>query len=198
MDELHDWEQIRPWRVQTRKALLDQRMGLAPRDRKERGERARNRLLETVQWEPTAVLGIYWPIRGEIDVLDIAREHIRRGGVAALPVVTQKNAAVEFWKWDPMARMERGFWNIPVPAIAERVRPDVLIIPLVGFDAAGYRLGYGGGYYDATLAELRAKKPVVAAGLAYAQQAVLFALPAGPHDQRLDWVITPLRARRFE
>ncbi len=84
--------------------------------RRERAARARARLASTSSLPREAVLGIYWPIRSEIDVLDIAREHVSAGGIAALPVVTAKNAPVEFWRWDPLTEMQRGFWNIPIPA----------------------------------------------------------------------------------
>ena len=77
------------------------------------------------------------------------------------------------------------------------LEPDVVIVPLLAFDRRGYRLGQGGGYYDATLADLRAKKNIIAVGLAYAQQACLFNLPVEEHDQKLDWVVTPQGAQEF-
>ncbi|MFO7324268.1 MAG: 5-formyltetrahydrofolate cyclo-ligase [Pseudomonadota bacterium] len=186
-ESLRDWEEIRRWRSARRRELLERRAAMSPRERRVRGAQARRHLLASARWDRHAVLGIYWPIRGEIDVLDIARDHIRAGGVAALPVVTRKDAAVEFWKWDPLARMERGFWNIPVPAVAEPVRPDVLIIPPVGFDPAGYRLGYGGGYYDRTLASMSPLPLRIA--LAYAD-AELPTIHPQPHDIPMSLVVT--------
>jgi 5-formyltetrahydrofolate cyclo-ligase len=92
------------------------------------------------------------------------RDYVARGVAAALPVVVTKNAPVEFWRWEPGAAMQRGLWNIPVPAERRVVVPEVLVIPLVGYDAAGYRLGYGGGYYDRTLAALTPRRSAAAWG----------------------------------
>lgn len=192
MTDAPAWEQVRAWRGDMRRALLAQRTALPPHERKQRAARARERLRATTTWPANAVLGIYWPIRGEIDVLDIARRHIEGGGIAALPVVTRKDAAVEFWRWDPLAKMQRGFWNIPVPATPDPVRPDVLIIPLVGFDAAGYRLGYGGGYYDRTLAQLRPRPLCI--GLAHAE-AALTSIHPQPHDIPMDFIVTDATTR---
>ena len=105
-------------------------------------------------YAPSPTRGFYWPIRGELDLRGIARGHIEAGGATGLPVVVAKNEPVEFWSWEPTTAMQRGFWNIPVPHARRCVTPDVLVIPLVGYDAAGYRLGYGGGFYDRTLAAL--------------------------------------------
>jgi len=85
--------------------------------------------------------------------------------------------------------MQPGIWDIPVPAVAERVRPELLLVPLVGFDESGYRLGYGGGYYDLTIAQLRGRKTLAAVGLAFAVQEV-FTVPVTPRDAPLDLVLT--------
>jgi 5-formyltetrahydrofolate cyclo-ligase len=182
-----DWSVVKPWRAQTRAALLARRTALEIDDRRRRGERAKERLLAEIDLTPHRVLGIYWPIRAEIDVRDIAIRHIEAGGIAALPVITRKNAAVEFWPWEPGTSMRRGFWNIPVPAVGAAVRPDALIIPLVGFDAAGFRLGYGGGYYDRTLAAL---SPLpLRIGLAYADAEIATIHPQ-PHDIPMSVIVT--------
>src|SRR3546814_7461577 len=77
---------------------------------------------------------------------------IWQGAEAALPVVVEKGQPLECWAWRPRMKLGRGIWNIPIPDKRDVVRPTALLVPLVGFDAAGYRLGYGGGYYDRTLA----------------------------------------------
>jgi len=127
-----DWPTVKAWRAQTRTTLLARRAALELKDRQQRGARAKERLCAEIDLEPYRVLGIYWPIRAEIDVRDIAIRHIEAGGIAALPVIVHKNAPVEFWPWEPGTSMRRGFWNIPVPAQGTAVRPDALIIPLVG------------------------------------------------------------------
>lgn len=187
IDARPEWPAVRIWRTTTRKTLLAQRAELTARLRRQRGERAVQQLLDAAGWSSGAVLGIYWPIRGEIDVRELARRHIEAGGIAALPVVTQKNAPVEFWRWEPGTKMKRGFWKIPVPAEREVVHPDVLIIPLVGFDAAGFRLGYGGGYYDRTLAALEPRPLRIGIGFA---EAALPTIYPQPHDVPMSLVVT--------
>jgi 5-formyltetrahydrofolate cyclo-ligase len=145
-------------------------------------------LLAEIDLKPYRVLGFYWPIRAEIDARDIAIRHIEAGGIAALPVITRKNAPVEFWPWTPATSMRRGFWNIPVPAQGAPVRPDALIIPLVGFDAAGFRLGYGGGYYDRTLAGLAPQLPL-RIGIGFADAEIATIHPQ-PHDVPMSVIVT--------
>jgi 5-formyltetrahydrofolate cyclo-ligase len=145
-------DEIREWRKQQRTALIELRMAMPVALRLEHGEAAKRHLRDAVDLGSYRTLGIYWPLRGEMDVRDLARARIEAGGVAALPVVVERNAAVEFWRWEPGMKMSRGIWDIPIPAERELVHPDMLIVPLVGFDAACYRLGYGGGYYDRTIA----------------------------------------------
>ena len=162
---LKSWDDIRAWRKQTREALIASRMALGVGVRQEKGERAKQRLLEVVDLKKYGTLGIYWPMRGEIDLRDIARKHVEAGGAVALPVVVEKGAPVEFWNWKPGMRMRRGVWNIPIPLEREVLTPEALIVPLVGFDGGLYRLGYGGGYYDRTLAAAARRPFWLALGL---------------------------------
>ncbi|HEY2276035.1 MAG TPA: 5-formyltetrahydrofolate cyclo-ligase, partial [Steroidobacteraceae bacterium] len=148
-----------------RKSLIGQRLALDGAVRKALGERARQRLTESVELGRFETLGVYWPVRGEIDVRDLAVEHLRKGGRVALPVVVTKSAPVEFWSWRPERPMSRGIWNIPIPAEREVLEPAALIVPLVGFDPQRFRLGYGGGYYDRTIAAA-ARRPYCV-GLGY-------------------------------
>jgi 5-formyltetrahydrofolate cyclo-ligase len=188
-----DWPAVKAWRAPTRAALLARRTALELKSRQARGARAKERLCAEIDLAPYRVLGIYWPIRAEIDVRDIAIRHIEAGGVAALPVIVHKNAPVEFWPWEPGTSMRRGFWKIPVPAAGTAVRPDALIIPLVGFDAAGFRLGYGGGYYDRTLAAL---SPLpLRIGLGYAETQIATIYPQ-PHDVPMSVIVTDRAVHR--
>ena len=181
------WTAVKEWRKQTRVELLERRVNQDKDERRERGKRAVRHLCDDVSLAAYPLLGIYWPIRGEIDVRGIAREHLAAGGKVALPVVVSKAAPVEFWRWYPGIRMQRGFWNIPIPAIREVLIPDALIIPLVGFDRAGYRLGYGGGYYDRTLAAA-APRPFCM-GLGYAAMQLQTIHPQA-HDIPMDLIAT--------
>ena len=182
-----NWEEIRTWRKATRAALIDYRVGLASHVRRVQGVHAKNRLRKKIDFQRFETLGIHWPIRGEIDVRDIARKHLEAGGRVALPVVVARGSAVEFWAWRPGIRMTRGLWNIPIPAERELVHPDALIVPLVGFDAAGYRLGYGGGYYDRTLAAATRRPFCIGFGYGTAQLPSIF---PQAHDIPMDVIVT--------
>lgn len=151
------------------------------------GEAARRHLTARVDLGAYEVIGIYWPMRGEIDVRELARLQADRGGLIALPVVVAPAAPVEFWRWVPGMTMRHGVWNIPIPAEREVVVPQALIVPLVGYDAKRYRLGYGGGYYDRTLAASRARP--VCIGLGY-KEARLDSIYPQPHDVPMDMIIT--------
>jgi 5-formyltetrahydrofolate cyclo-ligase len=181
------WEQIRAWRKQTRTAFIAQRMALPAPTREAEGERARERLVQEVDLSRFQTIGIYWPIRGEIDVRELARKHILRGGRIGLPVCVQRSAPVEFWNWQPGTGIKHDFWGIPIPIERDPLQPDALIGPLVGYDAAGYRLGYGGGYYDRTLAAAASKPFCV--GFGYSRFALQTIWPQ-PHDIPMDVIIT--------
>jgi 5-formyltetrahydrofolate cyclo-ligase len=181
------WEEIRDWRKQTRHALIAQRLAWRVNERRARGEKAQQRLLDSCDLRPYTILGIYWPMRGEIDIRNLARRHIDAGGLVGLPVVVEKSAPVEFWRWSPGMKLRPGIWDIPVPVEREVLTPDALIVPLVGFDAERYRLGYGGCYYDRTIASV-AKRPFCI-GLGYAESALDTIYPQ-PHDEPMDLIVT--------
>src|SRR5690606_34513324 len=101
------------------------------------------------------VIGIYWPFRGEPDLREWASSAVDRGARLALPVVVARGKPLEFRSWSPGEKLEKGVWNIPVPAAGEVVLPHVVVAPVVGYDDANYRLGYGGGFYDRTLAAMQ-------------------------------------------
>jgi 5-formyltetrahydrofolate cyclo-ligase len=182
-----DWEHIRHWRTLMREELIRRRMALSPAARRALSERACTRLAQAVDLSAHRVLGFCWPIRGEFDVRSLAEHHIARGGVVALPVVIHKAAPVEFWKWQPGAAMQKGIWNIPIPRERDVLMPDALIVPLVGFDERRFRLGYGGGYFDRTLAAA-APRPY-AIGLGYADAALPTIYPQA-HDIPMDLIVT--------
>jgi 5,10-methenyltetrahydrofolate synthetase len=105
----------------------------------------------------------------------------------ALPVATAHGRALTFREWRPGVRMARGLWKIPYPADGAEVLPDVTLAPLVGFDAAGFRLGYGGGFFDRTLAVLRPRPLVI--GIGYDITAMKTIFPQ-THDIGMDWIVT--------
>lgn len=139
---------------------------------------------------PAAVVAGFWPMREEIDVLPLLVAVVEQGGRAALPAVVGRDRPLEFRLWHPGMALETGpFGTRHPPASAGVMQPDVVLVPLVAFDRAGGRLGYGGGFYDRTLARLREERPVLAAGVAYAGQAVP-QVPEEAHDEPLDWIAT--------
>ncbi len=170
-----------------RKHLIAQRLDLSSDERLAAGARVIRKLRDTGGLGSSGTLGIYWPVRGEIDVRALALEHLRRGGSVGLPVVVQPFSALEFWSWDEAAPMSRGVWNIPIPARRALVHPDLLLVPLVGFDSENYRLGYGGGYYDRTLAAARPRPRCI--GLGYASSRLDSIFPQ-QHDIPMDYILT--------
>jgi 5-formyltetrahydrofolate cyclo-ligase len=184
------WDEIKAWRKRTREALIAQRQALAADVRRAHGQRATQSLAAAVDLRQFGTIGIYWPIRGEMDVRELARRHSELGGRIGLPVVVARAAPVQFWRWQPGSRMRLDLGGIPVPAESEIVYPDALIVPLVGFDAVRYRLGYGGGYYDRTIAA--ALKRPFCIGIGYEAGALDTIWPQ-PHDMGMDIVITEQR-----
>ena len=154
--------------------------------------------LRSVPFPPNAIVGGYWPIGEELDVRPLLAGLAARGYVTALPVVTARRAKLIFRRWREGDGLDPGMHDILAPqSTAPAVDPDVLIVPLVAFDSGGYRLGYGGGYYDRTLAGLRAAKKILAVGVGFAVQEFP-RLPRGPDDQRLDWIVTEIAARAID
>ncbi len=132
----------------------------------------------------------YWPIRDEIDPRPLLARLAARGHPLALPVVVGRDAPLIFRAWAPGAPLVAGVFATSAPSPdSPELSPEIVIAPLLAFDRAGHRLGYGGGYYDRSLAELRARGPVLAMGAAYQDQEVA-EVPHGPGDQPLDWVVT--------
>lgn len=138
----------------------------------------------------TVVSG-FAPLADELRVWPLLRRLAGSGIQLALPLVQGKGLPLVFRAWTPGDAMDKGVWDIPEPKADKPVlEPDVLLVPLLAFDRKGWRLGYGGGFYDRTLSGLRARKPVVAVGLGYDGQQV-DAVPHLAYDQRLDWVLIP-------
>ena len=141
--------------------------------------------------EPLMVAG-YWPIRSEIDPLPLMRMLADQGIATGLPATPKPGTPLIFQQWQVGDPLIDGLYGTSEPAAtAPIVIPNVILAPLLAFDQACYRLGYGGGFYDRSLAEIRAikGKSVIAVGLAYAGQQI-DTVPTGPHDAALDGVLT--------
>ena len=145
---------------------------------------------------PTRVVSGYYPMEGEIWPLPLMAALKSKGHSLALPVMQGKAEPLLFRAWGPGDPLIPGVWGIRQPAPDRTVvLPDILLVPLLAFDTCGYRLGYGGGYYDRTLRHLRTLKPILAIGLALDELEV-DAVPHLDYDERLDWVLTPAGARQ--
>ena len=130
----------------------------------------------------------YMPIRSEIDPLPAMAEAAAHGPVS-VPVIEAAGAPLRFSRWEPDGPMRAGPFGASVPVVDDFFDPEIVIVPLVAFTRAGARLGYGGGFYDRTLAQLRARRATFAIGFAYGVQC-LEALPLEPTDQTLDMIVT--------
>lgn len=187
------WPEVRAWRKAERARLIQARLD-AGREQRAAWSVAIHASLETgLPFLPDALVGFYWPFKGEFDARPLVRRLHARGARFALPVVIEKAAPLIFRSWAPGEKLEPGIWQIPVPVEDRRVEPDVLLVPLVGFDAAGYRLGYGGGYYDRTLAAFRRRPLAVGVGFAVAE---LPTIHPQPHDIPMDLIVTETEIRQ--
>ena len=139
---------------------------------------------------PGTIVSGFSPLKSEINPLPLMRKLAERGARLALPVVAGRGKPLIMRAWTFGAPLVAAVWGIREPgADAPAVDPDILIVPLLCFDRRGHRLGYGAGYYDMTIAALRARKPIIAVGIAYAAQEI-DAVPVTPRDARLDFMLT--------
>jgi 5-formyltetrahydrofolate cyclo-ligase len=139
---------------------------------------------------PGAIVSGFMALKSEINPLPLMQKLAGEGAQLALPAIAGRGKPLMLRAWEPGAPLGRGQWGIREPtAEAAEVEPDIVLVPLLAFDRAGHRIGYGAGYYDLTLARLRARKAVIAVGIAFAVQEVA-AVPTTPRDAHLDLVLT--------
>lgn len=139
------------------------------------------------------VVAGYWPMKGEIDIRRVINELVSRAAITALPVTVGRDKPLVFRRWAPGDRLFKGDFEVfePDPRLPTIV-PDIVVVPILGFDAAGNRLGYGGGYYDRTLAALRITPGILAVGVAYDEQECN-KIPVDAKDMPLDIIFTTRR-----
>jgi 5-formyltetrahydrofolate cyclo-ligase len=139
---------------------------------------------------PDTIISGFMPLKSELNPLPLLQKLAEAGARLALPAIAGRGKPLIMRAWEFGATLDRGQWGIrePKPDAAE-VEPDILLVPLLAFDRAGFRIGYGAGYYDMTIHRLRALKPVTAVGIAFAAQEVP-KIPTTPRDERLDLVLT--------
>ncbi len=162
---------------------------------------ARDHFLNTFAPKPGTVISAFWPVGQEFDIRPLIEALHARGCICALPVVTVKHMPLTFRMWEPGMPFIVSSFGIPEPGPDRPpVTPDLSIVPLLAFDDEGYRLGYGGGYYDRTIEQMRLLRrtpPYLTVGVAFAGQRVA-SLPHEPFDQPLDWILTENGARQFK
>jgi 5-formyltetrahydrofolate cyclo-ligase len=176
-------------KTELRRQALARRDALPAAERQQAAETIAARAFPVAVAPGTIVAG-FMPMQSEINPLPLLRALAGAGARLALPVVAGQGKPLIMRAWAFGQPLAAGVWGIrePEPAAPE-VAPDILIVPLLAFDRAGQRVGYGAGYYDRTIAALRARQPVLAIGLAFAAQEIA-AVPATPHDAPLDLVLT--------
>jgi 5-formyltetrahydrofolate cyclo-ligase len=184
---MRDWNEIRVWRKARRAELIAARSAFAPAERKAWNERITALLETNFAFPPGTVIGFCWPYKDEFDARFAIRRWRDGGAIAALPEVVEKARPLRFRKWWPGAPMTPGVYDIPVPAGTEVVLPDAAVVPMNGFDERGYRLGYGGGYFDRTLAAL--DRRLLAIGVSF-EALRLTTIHPQPHDIPMDFVVT--------
>ncbi len=181
-----------------RQEALRHRSRMDPRD--EDPDEACDIFFDKIAPKTGQVIAAYWPMEREFDSQAILERLLVQGHICALPVVQKDSRILRFARWDDTIELKKSAQGVHEPLINETTQwlePDIVIVPFIAFDRRGYRLGYGGGYYDATLSYLRKKKEILAVGVGFARQACLFNLPIEDHDERLDWVITPQDSHCF-
>jgi 5,10-methenyltetrahydrofolate synthetase len=181
------WTDVARWRKAERERLIEARMAMGMDERKTASGRIAANAMRAIGKLGGRIVSLYWPFRGEPDLRDWMLEIIDHGGRIALPVVIEKGKPLEFRLWSPGEPLERGVWNILVPSRGTAVLPHVVIAPVVGYDEENYRLGYGGGFFDRTLAAAP-KKPLVI-GVGYAASRIRTIYPQ-PHDIKMDVIVT--------
>jgi 5,10-methenyltetrahydrofolate synthetase len=187
--------ELAAWRKAERQRLLRERDGLVREVLAERRARMDTHIERVFPDLVHGVIAFCWPYRNEYDVRHLAAALRRRGAKTAMPVVVAPKTPLIFREWHPGVELVKGPLDIPYPVGSPEVTPDNVLLPMLGWDGDGYRLGYGGAFFDRTLASL-AKRPRVI-GLAY-EQAYLKSIHPQPHDIPVDFVVTERGVYRRE
>ena len=176
-----------------RTSLLNARAALPVAERIANDAAISAAVLAWLKVHPVRILGVYWPIRGEPDLRGLYAQLVATGVALALPVMTGVEAPLMFAGWTPGEAMQIDRWGIATPSVVVSATPQALLIPCVGYDTRGFRLGYGAGYYDRTLAATPRPQAI---GIAYSAGRAAFTVEA--HDRAMDVVITEAGPERIQ
>jgi 5-formyltetrahydrofolate cyclo-ligase len=173
-----------------------ERRRAAVRDNPNAGAAVRDNFLGAIKVSADIPVSAYWPLEEEFDPRPLFTELHRRGHPVGLPVIPGKGQPLLFRRWEPNVELVRGSFRVMTPPpTAPEIVPKLLLVPLLAFDRDGYRLGYGGGFYDRTIAKLRSAGEAPAVGVTFSALEVP-AVPRGDTDQPLDWIVTEREAIR--
>ena len=156
--------ELKAWRRSQRQRLLALRIAATPAARRLWAQAIEAHLALLLGEQPTLLLGVYWPFKAEFDPRPLISRLVAAGSRIALPAVVDKKGPLEYRAWRPGDKLVDGVWNIPIPEKRKIVVPKAVLAPLVGFDRGCYRLGYGGGYFDRTLAALSPRPLAIGVG----------------------------------
>jgi 5-formyltetrahydrofolate cyclo-ligase len=184
---------VKIWRRAERERLLALRTGTPAAERRVWGNAIEERLYAILAERPGTTLGVYWPFKAEFDPRPLVDRLAAKGFGAALPVVVDKKGPLEYRLWRPGDPLVDGVWGIPVPEKREVVMPQAVLAPLVGFDRECYRLGYGGGYFDRTLAALSPRPLAIGVGF---ESSRLETIHPQDFDIPMDLIATETGVRR--
>ena len=178
--------EVKVWRRAERERLIALRQGL-PAAQRHHWSAQIDAALRGILAKRPGILGVYWPFRAEFDPRPLVDWALAAGRRVALPVVVDKKGPLEYRAWRPGDQLVDGVWNIPIPEKRDIVTPALVLAPLVGFDEACYRLGYGGGYFDRTLAALSPR--AFAIGVGFEVQRIATIYPQS-FDIAMDLIVT--------
>jgi 5-formyltetrahydrofolate cyclo-ligase len=190
-----DEQTLKAWRAELRGQLIARRLAANVEDRARWNDAIDAHIEALLADVAEKIIAFCWPYQSEYDARSLILRFLERGARAALPVVVASRQPMVFRLWTPDTRMLAGVYDIPVPADSPEVVPDVALIALAGFDDAGYRLGYGAGFFDRTLAVIEPRPMMVGVGFELARVPTIY--PQW-HDIPLDYVVTELGIRRRE
>ena len=185
--------ELKAWRRSERRRLLELRTAATPVERRLWESEIEAKLRALLLERPVMTLGVYWPFQAEFDPRALIDWVIAEGFTVALPAVVDKKGPLEYRAWRPGEPLVDGVWNIPIPEARGVVVPQVVLAPLVGFDRQCYRLGYGGGYFDRTLAASSPRPLAIGVGYEMSQMETIF---PQPFDIPMDVIVTETRTRR--
>jgi 5-formyltetrahydrofolate cyclo-ligase len=178
-------QDVARWRKAERERLIALRLAVPVAEREAMDARIADALVDVLSG--AKCVSFYWPFRGEPDLRGMMGPLTEAGVTCALPVVVEKRQPLNFRAYAPGDALDRGVWNIPFPAVGAEVEPDTLLSPVVGFDDEGFRLGYGGGFFDRTMMVADPQPRLIGVGYDLARLPTIF---PQPHDRPLDLVVT--------